>query len=272
MAPSLAAASLLIGCVMLIPPACFADDTTPTNGAKCSGDNQDQSGLIGTYNCSMHPPPETINANLDYQPHMCTDNLAHAKFFAPRTDGFGACHEFDSLNALSGKTLAFDVYKVGSNEANQANRDFDVFNANHITSVTSKVQVIHPHKADKNVGGVAAKRVVCTNSTGSESCEVFKTGLCIKCPVNVFQSNKFQEATYAELSKFARCCVRNEAQYTEYEQDRPGSPTTIDPNTDCPEDLAGGAFSNTSTTAALKADYECNSDDFRIFEFFLKSY
>ena len=81
------------------------------------------------------------------------------------------------------------------------------------------------------------------------SCDVFKFGLCIKCPANIFKSKAEFEATESELSNFVNCCVMGKTAYN-------------DGNSTCSSDFAGGAFNATNqANATLKEAYQCNEQN-----------
>merc|ERR1712086_478185 len=66
---------------------------------------------------------------------------------------------------------------------------------------------MHPHKAAKNIGVVALKRLKCTTTTtkgaATTKCTTFKTAMCIKSNKKHFKSKREEEATLSELKGFA---------------------------------------------------------------------
>lgn len=86
--------------------------------------------------------------------------------------------------------------------------------------IITKAVTMHPHKAAKNIGVVALKRLKCTGTTCTtfkafnhpcvrfvRSCDalrvVLQTAMCIKSDKNHFASIREEDATDSELKDFA---------------------------------------------------------------------
>merc|ERR1712054_35576 len=89
------------------------------------------------------------------------------------------------------------------------------------------------------------------------SCHVFKTGYCIKCPLDVFRDMREKEATQQDINKFHFCCIMGG---TKYEMDN-GDKVDCDDAFRTTGGNPPGAFNATNHAfAALKPEYECDAE------------
>jgi len=90
-----------------------------------------------------------------------------------------------------------------------------------------------------------------------DTCHVFKTGLCIKCPKNVFRDDKEQKAEQEDINKFYDCCIMGR---TRYRQGSSGNASQSNCRSEFRNTDEGppGAFTEiNSATATLKPSYRC---------------
>ena len=195
--------------------------------------------LHGDLDCETSPG-EGIHGNGEdtNKGSACLDNLSGGAFYTSTVYGKGYCDSFGSEAAFTRKTR-YD-YTGGARNG-----------------TISKLLSAHPHLTPKTIGVISAKRMKCEGNT----CHVFKTGYCIKCPQNVFRSRHEEEATQEDINKFYSCCIMGGATYTKDD-------ATVE---DCHEDFRTtgitdpvrppGAFNATNdASAALKPEYRCDTD------------
>ena len=90
------------------------------------------------------------------------------------------------------------------------------------------------------------------------TCHVFKVGLCIKCPGDVFRNRKEQIATQEDANKFYRCCIMGQEKYEKDDGSLASCHTVFRSTNEGPP----GAFTEiNSASATLKASYQCWDGD-----------
>jgi len=182
------------------------------NAAECAP--KGAMGCAGLAPCSNAMPCSAPGSNANKYA-SCPDSLIKGRFFFT-VEGTkkGRCYPFDHHAVLT--RTAF------SNEAQISGK-----------TVITKAGIWKVNKADKAVGAIAMKRLVCAKETpagaGSptlSSCEMFVASQCLRCPNFQFADERGGVATETELKAFYSSCVKV-------------------------------AFNSTS----LKANFECNAAD-----------
>jgi hypothetical protein len=220
--------------------------STTINRAKCSDDEQDHRQVKGMLACTRGQKSNLAPGDNQLE---CLDNLSSGQFFMWRTNGKSECTSFADEGAFSGKTQIYTPFDVQT-KLSAWKKWAGEWTPDNVTAIISKMTVMHPHKTDGSVGMIAAKRIVCTNSTGSETCEVFKTGQCFKCPFQVYSSETEQDATDSEHAMFVNCCINGESKYTNQ---------TSGDETDCPSGATGSSAFSTKNWMAVN-QLDCSQD------------
>jgi hypothetical protein len=209
-----------------VPPC--ADDPN-CNPAKCAGDTQDNTVLRGDLDCESGP----LEGKEMHKGSSCIDNLSSGKFYVSGGNGQGQCVDFGQLRAF--RRLTFRDYKPKTPRA----------------GTLSKLITAHPDKTAKRYGLIFGKRIRCIGT----ACHAFKQGLCIKCPAEVFKSNREHRADADDFAKFHNCCIRGLRKY------KVENGTQIDCIAKFWEDTSegpSGAFTaRNSADAVLKPSYHC---------------
>ena len=218
----------------------------PTNKAKCacpsSGTcNNNQEVVVGTHNCEVDLRGYLVNSG-QQGGNLCPDDLSMGKFFkaAGSNSGFGSCHSFDS-----------DYARYGSTEYTTQGTAHD--------GMVSKMKVAHPHNAERQVGVMAAKRIMCSGDP--LVCETFKAisvcsicqfdiALIINLPSNPFSLAKAVNCFRVPSSNGFKFADKAEAKTTDAELK-----TFVDQVTANAWDDAGTA------NAKVKSNWKCTSTD-----------
>jgi len=201
--------------------------TRLTNSAKCAGDTQYQTNVLGTMDCD------------DEKSASCLDNLSSGKFFLRKDSGKDSCGTFTSEHVLAGRIFV---------------------HTNQNTTTITKAWVTSPQSTDKKVGVFGFKRLVCIGI----HCNVFKTGLCVRCPVDVFDAAVTKKVPDDDYIKFVDCCIRGRRNYDTIEE----------VTNECPPEMyeGGGAFTEVNQASAeLKPEYTCEGQDAATAEAVLKA-
>ena len=227
----------------------------PPNPAKCAGDAQSQTDFIGTLDCGRSYASKTdwrahwfldrevIKANPRHwnQGKNCLDNLSSGMFLATINPGQLACTSFNTAMAFASQTTVLKAKVI-----------------NRLKGFLTKPFITHPNKAAKNTGVFGFKRMQCIGRT----CDVFKVGVCVKCPVDIFNGKFQSETTAREISKFVDCCVMGRQKWKEI---GPSGWARGD-ELDCPSEMHGkGAFTQNNTKSSeIREDYKCDEDGQRM--------
>ena len=215
--------------------------SVPTNKAKCacpsSGTcNNNQEVVVGTHNCEVD-----ADGGSSTKGNACPDDLSMGKFWlAKNSNGKGDCKPFDETKAVSGSV------SVVPSSVSTAH-----------SGMVTKMKVAHPHNADKRVGVLAAKRIICSGSV----CEIFKAisvcsicqfdiALIINLPSNPFSLAKAVNCFRVPSSNGFKFADKAEAKATDAELK-----TFVDQVTANAWDDAGTA------NAKIKSNWKCTSTD-----------
>jgi len=202
------------------------------NEAKCAGTGQNNTLVEGSLDCELNPEDK----NDAHKGSACIDNLSTGNALTTQASKKSKCVTFNSEKAIFGVTQFSKKTSTGKN-------------------IVTKLMLAHPHKANKDIGVFAMKRMLCDDG----GCSVFKAGYCVKCPGKVFDDKSQQRANSSELGKFFDCCVMGHSTYTDSEDG-------TDDN-ECPSGWTAGAFTSPDGSpsndplATIHADYVCTNGD-----------
>jgi len=217
----------------------YSSKVTPKNKAKCAGDWQNQKTVQGTLDCEVNPA-ENNNSN---KGSACLDNLATGKWWTRKANGKGFCYDFNRDSVYKG---VVNICSKGGYKG-----------------VIAKAWVDHPALTSKSIGAFGIKRLMCSGS----KCDVFKTGVCVKCPEEIFASKQQWKSTITERSIFMDCCVHGTTHSPRWRRRGAGGITRrrrrlqASDADKCPPGLKGGAFTSKDVSAELKPNYMCDGKD-----------
>jgi hypothetical protein len=162
----------------------------PPNNAKCAGTQDDHSAISGTLDCTSHPDADDLKNSVT----NCGDNLSRASFFQINEKGYGECIAFDSKSVLGRQPSIGPISPSNISSTNQL--------------VYTVGSISHCRNCSADTGAITVKRLLC--NTDTDGCEVFRVGVCIRCPTeqvfSLAKSSK-RDATETELQSFYKSCV-----------------------------------------------------------------
>ena len=171
------------------------------NGAKCQGRDHGVAGGPGSLDCFLGDNTEL----------KCLDSITSSGIFVPVAEpavGFCAPWIPDHMH-----NATYDVEAAGQQDsvleaAGLGGRTYikggEVKADGKLGSTyITKLGAFHPDGADKEVGVLVFKRIVCEEN----NCEEFKTARCIVCDYGIFDSKSTADSTVDENLNFLKTCA-----------------------------------------------------------------